>query len=114
MSSDLKIAKITKLNLGYEDHGILTAFLDLEYGGGAGQGAGGYELDTYNGDVRVPSAKCGAFVMGVLRACGVDAWEKLPGRTIYAVIENGLVAGLRPLPTEYGSEFMFSELEEWT
>lgn len=114
MTYEVKIAKVTKTFLGVEDHGILTAFLDLEYGGGSGQGAGGYALDTYDAEkeCRVATVACGVFVAGILRACGVDAWEKLPGRTVYAIIVDNMVIGLRPLPTEYGAEFMFSELKE--
>jgi hypothetical protein len=113
-----KIAKIESTMLGYEDHGILTAYIHLDYGG-SGQGAGGYSFDQWDAVTeRRITHKCGMdFIAGVLRAAGVDRWEKLPGRTLYALIDEdaqgygwgGKVVGFRPLPTENGSEFLFSE-----
>ena len=111
-----QIAKITKTALGYEDHGIFTAWLSLDYGGG-GQGAGGYALDEYDEPKkRRVGHKCGMdFIIGVLAACGVDSWEKVAGRTVIALREDGWhgkVVGLKPLPTESGSEFIFADAFE--
>ncbi len=38
---EIKNAKIEKTTLGFEDHGIMTLFIYLDYGG-SGQGFGGY------------------------------------------------------------------------
>ena len=110
-----RIAKITRTLLGYEDHGILTVWLTLDYGG-AGQGAGGYGLDSYDKErkVRVAHPECGRWVAGVIGACGVRNWEDVKGRTVIAIRDNdsdfqGRVIGLRPLPTEGGQQFMFKE-----
>lgn len=107
-----KIAKIKRTQLGIEDHGILTAWLHLSYGG-SGQGAGGYALDSYDEKKkrRVGHA-CGTdFILGVLRAVGVDDWERVAGRTIIAITdtEYGKVIGIKPLPTEKGETFMFAD-----
>jgi hypothetical protein len=109
-----EIAKVTSTMLGYEDHGILTAYLQLDFGG-SGQAAGGYGFDEYDreNDRRVAGA-CGMeFVAGVIRACGVDRWEKVAGRTVIAIRDtagwNGKVIGLRPLPTERGEQFIFAD-----
>lgn len=62
-------AKIQTTTLGFEDHGIMTAWLHLEYEG-AGQGFGGWALtDKAMYD----------FVKGVLDTLEVDEWEKLKG-----------------------------------
>jgi len=113
-----RIAKIRGTFLGYEDHGIFTGILDLDYGGSC-QGAGTLCLD-YNDpelDKRVESTPGGVhrWITGCLRACGVDQWEKVAGRTVIAICEdgwNGRVIGLKPLPTERGDVFMFSEVSD--
>lgn len=113
-----KIAKITKTMLGYEDHGIFTAWLDLSYGS-SGQGAGGYSLDTPIQDEndkflgRVGTASGMDFIIGIIEACGVQKWEDVAGRTVIALTDSddewgGKVIGIKPLPTEPGKEFLFS------
>lgn len=109
-----RIGKIKSTMLGWEDHGIFTFFLDLDYGGSQ-QGAGGYGLDEpiqINGShyTRQGTVYGLEFIMRVLQAAGVRKWEELPGRTLYAIIEDGLVRGLKPLPTEGGKAFMFDEI----
>lgn len=108
-----QIARIEATHLGYEDHGIFTVWLTLDYGG-AGQGAGGFALDEFDQSDRERHGTAGGmdFIIGVLRACGVDRWEKVKGRTVYALREDefhGAVIGLRPLPFETGSEFWFRD-----
>ena len=96
-----EIARIESTHLGFEDHGILTAFLQVTYGG-AGQGIGGYAI--------TPVA--GPYIERTLQACGVDRWERLVGRTVYVVTDkpSGRVLGIEPLPTETGKPFMFDEV----
>jgi hypothetical protein len=110
------IAKIERTSLGYEDHGVLTAWLTLDYGG-SGQGAGGYVLDDKppeGAKNRVPAEECGRWVAGIIRACGVEKWEDVRGRTIIAIRDSpgwgGTVVGIRPLPTEAGEPFMFANI----
>jgi hypothetical protein len=117
-----EIAKVERTFLGVEDHGILTAWVYLNYGG-AGQGAGGYAFDSASKHTRfhkaydssrVATAFGMEWIRRVLLAFGVDSWEELTGRTVYALREpgfGGLVRGFRPLPTETGKEFLFSELD---
>lgn len=112
------IAKINNVKLGWESHGIFTCWLDLSYGGGHCQGAGGYSLDTpvHEGDefiVRKGTAYGMEWIIRVMKACGVDDWGEVKGRTILAVLdgERDRVIGIKPLPTEQGIPFMFSELE---
>jgi len=97
------IAKVERTFLGFEDHGILTAFLHVSYGtGGGGQGIGGFDLRV----------RGGRFLERLLKACGVDSWEQLKGRTFYALAESygDVVRGVEPLPTERGERFIFADL----
>ena len=79
MQSKIKNAKIKSVSIFYGDHGILTSFVDLDYGG-SGQGLGGYDLGA-NFDTKPEKATVhlGAWVGGILRTLEVDRWEKLPG-----------------------------------
>lgn len=69
MSREIVNAKITSTELGFEDHGILTAMIRLEYASG-GQGFGGYALHE---------RAMADFVGGVLKAVGAEKWEDLKG-----------------------------------
>ena len=76
-------ARITRTMLGYEDHGILTCYLHLDYGG-SGQGFGGYSLDSWDDDEK--RRNCVAFglefIAQTIKTVGVDKWEDLPGKHI--------------------------------
>ena len=77
----IRNARITATSLGFEDHGILSFGICLDYGG-AGQWAGGYALD--GADPNDPRSgvrhyvSC-RFLGEILRVLGVEKWEKLPG-----------------------------------
>lgn len=117
-----EIAKITGTMLGYEGHGILTAMLQVDYGG-SGQGIGGYCLDEPVRDDadqfvgRFGTAFGMEWVRRAMSACGVDSWEQVKGRTILVYKEddgyNAKVIGFGPLPTEPGKPFLFDDLREW-
>jgi hypothetical protein len=85
--------KITRVTLGYEDHGILTCSLSLS-GEHCGQGFGGYCLDEHIkskpfGIDRIGTAFGLDHIMHILWVVGVDAWEDLPGKFIRVERENG-------------------------
>ncbi len=81
---ETKNAKITGTTLGREDHGIMTAYINLDYGGSSCQSAGGYGFDEYNKkkDCREGTAFGMEFIMRVLEVVGVDRWEDLKGKHI--------------------------------
>lgn len=113
-SYECVIAKIKSTFLGIEDHGIFTFAIHLDYGG-SGQGYGHICL----GSAAHPDADglTFRFINRILEACGVDNWEKLPGRTVYAIKEagwGGMVRGLAPLPTEKGVGFYCIDGEFFT
>lgn len=80
---ETKNAKIESTMLGWEDHGIFTFSLYLDYGG-SGQGAGGYALDRYEKkiDKRVGWSGGIAVLMRILKVVGVEKWEDLPGQVV--------------------------------
>ncbi len=80
---EIKNAKITKVRLGYEDHGILTCFLDLDYGS-LSQGFGGYTLDSYDEakKERVGTAYGMEFLIRIMKVVGVENWEDLVGKHV--------------------------------
>jgi hypothetical protein len=111
-----EIAKVESAHLGYEDHGIFTLMLGVTFGSG-GQGIGGYALDNPGEDGRRGTAYGMEFIIRTMRACGVEEWSKVVGRTIYVLRDgedkyNAKVVGIEPLPTEKGERFMFDEIKE--
>lgn len=115
-----KIAKITSTSLGYEDHGIFTAQVMVTYGG-SGQGIGGYCLDEPYSDAegkfkgRRGTAYGMEWIIRFMRACGVDTWERVNGRTILVYTKDdswgALPIGVGPLPTEPGELFLYDDLK---
>lgn len=75
----IKSARITS-----DDHGLLSAWLDLDYGG-AGQSFGGFALylpaSFAHHDKRSPNF-AGHFIRRVMEVAGVTDWSKLPGQTV--------------------------------
>ena len=88
----IKNAVIESTMLGVEDHGIMTCFLNLNYGG-SGQGFGGYGLDEpikKNGKFirRQGSAYGMEFIKRILETLEVETWEKLKGEKIRVEAEE--------------------------
>ena len=76
--AEIKNAIIRSAEIFVEDHGLLTAYLSLDYGGSC-QGFGGYSFEKH------PAPHFAAsFIRGCLRVAGVEKWSQLIGRTIRA------------------------------
>lgn len=87
--AEVKNAKIRGTMLGIEDHGIMTAFIELDYGG-AGQGFGGYGFDNPHKTKEEPYGRRGTafgceFIRRVLDVVGVEKWEDLKGKHVRVV-----------------------------
>lgn len=85
-TSETKNARIESTMLGYEDHGILTCYLHLTFGG-CRQGFGGYSMDAPNGHRdanhrRIGTAYGMEFIARILETVGVTKWEDLKGKHI--------------------------------
>lgn len=76
---EVRNASIKSISLSNEDHGCLSAWLHLDYGG-TGQGFGGYNL--FSPPMKLSPNYCGWFIWRCLEIGGVSEWNRLPGRTI--------------------------------
>jgi len=72
-------AQIESTMLGYEDHGILTISLTLDFGEGSVQGFGGYSLGSRNNS---DGKALHRHLTEILKVVGVDTWEELQGQYI--------------------------------
>ncbi|QIG58255.1 hypothetical protein SEA_SKOG_103 [Gordonia phage Skog] len=87
-----KVMKITSTHLGYEDHGIFTAWLQCQ-GDGTGIGIGGVSLDTpvqvdhgtHGYTQRVGTALGMEWIIQIMATVGVRTWEELVGQRIYVL-----------------------------
>jgi len=111
----LQLGTIERTTLGYEDHGIFMAWLMLEFDGSA-QGAGGYVLDNPVGERGVNSRREGTaygmdHIIQLLKVVGVEEWEALKGKHIYAIREEsyGPIVGLAHFKKPTSTYFFFKE-----
>lgn len=82
--SEIRKAKIESTMLGFEDHGIMTAFLHT-MSGSCGQGFGGYSLN----------GKWGMeFIKAILKTLEVDSWEQLEGKHCRVDVEYNQINGI--------------------
>ena len=76
-------AIITSADITNDDHGLLSAWITLDYGG-AGQGFGGYALylpKEFTHATPQPNF-AGHFIWRVLEVAGVSHWKELVGKTV--------------------------------
>lgn len=78
-----KNAVIESVSLSNDDHGLLSAWLNLSFGDGLHQGFGGFTLYLPK-DFKHHGGKnyAGHFIFRCLQVAGIGEWSKLPGRTI--------------------------------
>jgi hypothetical protein len=84
--TDIKNAIIESTKITNDDHGCLSAWLYLDYGG-SGQGFGGFSLYIPK---RGPAMGnyAGHFIWRVLEIADVTDWDKLIGKTIRVKAEH--------------------------
>lgn len=85
-----RLATIERTSLGYEGHGIMTAWLHLG-GESWGQGAGGYGLS---------GEALSVWVKATLKVVGAEQWEDLPNKRVFALYDMdsggyGFIKGLK-------------------
>jgi hypothetical protein len=69
-----------------EDHGILTSFVQLNYGGGSRQGFGGYDLRYEN--------RLHDWVESLMEVFGVRDLADIKGKPCRVKVEDGLVRSI--------------------
>lgn len=81
--SETKNAVISSAVISNDDHGLLTAWLHLDYGG-SGQGFGGYALylPKYFSHSTNQRNYAGHFIWRCMEVAEVSEWSKMKGRTI--------------------------------
>lgn len=114
-----RLGKAGKPDLFYEDHGILTLFITIYFGGSA-QGFGGYALDAHAPDNKETDNREGKasgldFIVRLLKLFQVERLEEIEGRTVFAIYENNshdTIIGLELPEFDGGRKFLVSEWRE--
>ena len=85
-------AIITSAEITNDDHGVLSAWLYLDYGG-AGQGFGGYALYLPKSfkHHNMQMGFAGHFIWRVMEIAEVSKWSELGGKTIRVQCEHSKV-----------------------
>ena len=93
MNIELRNAIIDRATITNDDHGLLSAWLTLDYGG-SGQGFGGFALylpkSFKHHDPSGPNY-AGHFIWRVMEIAGVTEWAQLKGQTIRVRCEHAKV-----------------------
>lgn len=81
--AEIKNAKITSVRFGKEDHGIMTCYVMLDYGG-SGQGFGGYAFDRWDATLnrRVGAAYGMEWMMRLFKVLEVQELQELIGMPV--------------------------------
>jgi hypothetical protein len=86
---------IETATLSAEDHGLLTAWLGLDYGDSGHQSFGGYALYLPKSfRHHAMNSVAGHFIWRCMEIAGVSAWDDLVGKTIRVEIIGGLIKGI--------------------
>lgn len=88
---ETKNAIITDATITSDDHGCLSAWLTLDYGG-SGQGFGGYALYLPKSFTHHElKSVAGHFIWRVMEVAGVLKWADLKGKTVRVKAEHSKV-----------------------
>lgn len=114
------LATVRKADLGYDDHGIFTAYVHLQLEDGFSQAFGGWGLDDYDPAQgrRVATLEGMQFIIELMRTVGVSEWGQLVGRTVYALhlpsAQTGTIEGVASSPAHVTHKRVFLPRRLWT
>jgi hypothetical protein len=92
---EIKNAVIEGAVITNDDHGVLSAWVHLDYGG-SGQGFGGYSLylpKSFDNHDKL-SGYAGHFIWRVMEVTGVSEWSQLKGKTVRVKASQGKVEAI--------------------
>ena len=89
---ETKNAIIESAEITNDDHGLLSAWIILDYGGSC-QGFGGYALYLPNNFQHADNQRnyAGHFIWRVMEVAGVSEWAQLKGKTVRAKCDHSKV-----------------------
>lgn len=89
-------AVITAAIITNDDHGLLSAWVHLDYGGHGAQGFGGYALYLPQDFSAATNQRnyAGHFIWRVMEVAGVSEWGRLTGKTVRVRAEHSKVHAL--------------------
>ena len=92
MNNEVYTAQVVGTELGREDHGIMTCFLNLK-GDGWGCSFGGYALDECDIEKkkRVGTAEGMECIIRILQTVEVNSWEKLNGQYVRVKFKGQMI-----------------------
>jgi hypothetical protein len=91
---EIQNAVITSAEIRNDDHGLLTSWIMLDYGG-SGQGFGGYGLYLPKSfKYHKLNSVAGHFIWRVMEIAEVTKWSELKGKTIRVKAEHGGVKSI--------------------
>ena len=92
---NIKNAMIESVSITNDDHGMLSAWIKLDYGGSQ-QGFGGYSLYIPKDFRNFINQKnfAGHFIWRVMEVAGVHEWSMMVGKTVRAKIVGGTVVSI--------------------
>ena len=92
--SEIKNAIIKSTDLSISDHGLLSGWIFLDFGG-SGQGFGGYTLYLPKSfKLHKLESPAGHFIFRVLQVAGVGHWNDLPGKTVRVKGDRGSIEAI--------------------
>ncbi len=88
---EIKNAVIKSARITSDDHGLLSSWIDLDYGG-VGQGFGGYGLYLPKGFKHHElKSVAGHWIWRCMEIAGVERWDQMAGKTVRVRCEHSKV-----------------------